>query len=154
MSRYGTLTRHMIAIGMVFILILVVYFATSALNNAIEDDPEECSDTFFSIENICFDNERTSFNNFHTTINIKIQNKQTDINGFTLRIFGEKNIESAVLFKTVKSQDHTLISVPYEKDISGRIKKIEIKPMLNLNQKIFYCSLEHGTIYEGEIPGC
>ena len=154
MSKSGTLSKQLIVVGMVLVLMLVVYSVTSTINIVAENDPEVCSETSFSIENICFSNDRTSFNNFHNTVKIQIQNKETDINGFTVKIFGQKNIESAVLFKTVQSHEQKLISVAYEKEIAGEIRKVEIKPMLNLNQNIYYCSLQHGTIYDGEIPLC
>ncbi len=140
--------------GMVILLILIVYSVTSTINLVADNDPAVCNDTSFTIKNVCFNDERTSLNNFHTSINIDVQNSETEINGFTVLIYGEKNTQSSVIFKTVPSMEQKQISVDYEKDIAGDIEKIEIKPMLNINQDIYHCTLRHGVVYDGEIPVC
>ena len=138
---------------LVFSLIIVIYSATSTIN-VVAQDPIECKETFFSTEDVCYNPERIAFNNYQTSIDVKLKNTNTNINGFKVRIFGEEGIKSLVFFKTVKKGVEATISIPYEKKIFGEVQKIELKPILNINQEIVYCNLNNGNIIEQEILEC
>jgi hypothetical protein len=153
MHKIGKLNKNLIAITLVFMLIIVIYSATSTIN-MVAKDPIECEETFFSTKDVCYNPNRIAFNNYQTSIDVKIENANTNINGLKVRIFGEQGIKSLVFFKTIKKDGEATISIPYEKEIYGEVQKIELKPILNLNQEIIYCNLNNGNIIEQEISEC
>jgi len=154
MRRLGRFNKNLIAIGLVFILTIFVYSVSSAINSVLDNDPDECYDTFFSIQDICFNEKREAFDNFQTSAKISIKNSDQIINGFKVKVFGEKGVLPLIVFKTLKPAGETIISAPYEKSIYGEIKKVAIEPILNLNSDIIYCSINHGSIFEREIRLC
>lgn len=154
MSIFGKTAKNYMAVALVFILILVVYYTSSMVNGMIEEDPIECNDTSFTIAQVCYNPERINLNNFHSTVDIKVQNRQADINGFAIKFYSDQGIVPVMMFKTVKSGEEATISAPYEEDLSGGIKKIEIKPILNMNHNLYHCSIKHGMVYEEQVGSC
>jgi len=148
MRIFGLEHRNLIAIGLVGVLIIFVYGTTSALNIVMEDDPNECNSTYFSVTDVCM--EPTGDN----TLQIDINEAQTNINGFKIKVFGENGVEPLVVFKTIAQGESGFIKPYYNKEIYGKISRIELQPLLNINQQIYYCSLRHGIVYEGDISTC
>jgi hypothetical protein len=59
-----------------------------------------------------------------------------------------------VIFRTLGSLAEATLSAPYDKDVYGDIRKIEVEPILNLNQNIVYCGSSHGVTYEQQVNPC
>jgi hypothetical protein len=146
--------QNYLAIALVFMFILVVYFVSSAVNTVTDDEPIPCNDTSFMIEKICINSERSSLNNFHQTVDMIVSNRQADINGFAINFYGAHGSVPVMLFKTVKSGTEATIAAPYEAELSGGIERIEIKPIINMNQNLYHCSIRHGIVYDEDIGEC
>jgi hypothetical protein len=146
--------KNYLAVALVFMLILVVYYASSAVNSVIDDEPLECNDTSFTIEKMCYNGERTALSNYHQTVDMTILNNQAEINGFAIKFYGSHGASPVMLFKTVKSGSEATISIPYERELSGSIERMEIMPIVNMNQNLYHCSMRHGIVYEEEIAMC
>jgi hypothetical protein len=147
-------TNNYLAVALVFMLIILVFFASSAMNQVGDDDPPECMDTSFMLERICYSEERSPLDNYHPTIRLNIQNRLSDINGFTVRVVGEQGLVPIVLFKTIKSGAEGEVRLPYEPEVTGVPKRIEILPIVNLNHNLYHCSAARGIVYQEEVPKC
>jgi hypothetical protein len=154
MLKFSDTTNNYLAIGMVFAMILFVYMASNALTAAAADEPKACTESSLYINHVCLNRDRSSIANFHETLDMDLQNGMVDVNGFSIRVLGEKGATPLVLFNTVKAGQESVISAPYEEDITGSVKRIEIKPIINRNQNIYHCSLDHGIVIEQEIGSC
>ena len=96
MHKIGKYNKNLIAIMLVFSLIIVIYSATSTIN-VVAQDPIECKETFFSTEDVCYNPERIAFNNYQTSIDVKL--KKLDL--ISLASFG---------FNT--NSEHTIVRSP------------------------------------------
>lgn len=152
MSYLNTSKGKLLIVGSVFLLILGVYAATYALDSAAE--VRECQNTSFEIVDVCFDSRLSSLANMQTSVRINVRNTQTDINGFTVRIFGSESLESAAVFKTVPGLSVAEIQVPYEPGVAGEVRRIEMKPMLNIRQSIYRCGPSRGAVFHGPVALC
>jgi len=153
MRIFDSYNRNIVAVMLVFIMIIFVYGATSALTHDAQA-PVECNETYFTLKNVCFDNEKTAYNGFMSAVIADIENGDQTVNGFRVKLFGSKGIEPVIIFKTVDSHSTGRITAPFKDDVLGKIDRIEIEPVLNLNSEITYCSLKHGNVYEGKRSEC
>ncbi len=154
MRRYGRLKKNITAVGLVILLVVFVYVVTTAINAVSADDPPECSDALIIVKDACFNTQKSAFDNFQTTVRLSLQNREKDINGFSIKIFGERGVHPVVIFRTLGSLAEATLSAPYDKAVYGEIRKIEIDPIINLNQNIVYCASSHGSSYEEEVLPC
>ena len=150
MEINGSLKKNLTAISIVVTLILLLYSVTSLEVNR----DSECDDALVEIDNVCYDKNRDAFHNFHPTVDIKVKNQHADVNGFKIRIYGEFGMEPAVMFRTIRKSEIATIAVAYDKQVMGNIERVEIEPLLNINQEIKYCNLKHGSVYVVPVSEC
>jgi len=153
MRIFDSYNRNIVAVMLVFIMIILVYGATSALTHETPA-PFECNETYFSLTNVCIDNEKSAYNGFMSAVKAEVENGDQTVNGFRVRLWGTKGIEPVIVFKTVQSQATGMITAPFKEQVLGKVTRVEIEPILNINHEIKYCGLRHGNVYEGKIQDC
>jgi len=146
--------RSMLALTLVLAAAVLVYGGTFALTSAANPEPDECNLTALTIEDICYNPEKQAFFGNQPTVDVTIGNQKTDINGFRINLFGAIKVEPVIMFRTVEKGAVQVISAPYDHDIMGKLTRIEVEPILNLNRQVHYCNIRHGAVFEGEIKIC
>jgi hypothetical protein len=144
--------KNSLAFGIV-IFIAVSIYAISSLSDE-EKLPPECEDTYVSVETACMNLEKAAISNFQSSIELKVLSHNSDVNGFRLKIYGENGYMPFVIFKNARQSELAQLSIPYNMDLYGKVRKLEVEPIRNVNKEIKYCGLSRGYVYSQEPSLC